>query len=331
MAVEVDIFNPQVSVVAKGLEGKVLMIYGNNNTGKTFQSVRMDKPYVFACESGLNALSNVRYNKINDWISFKKAVKQFTHKTTVDKAKEVYSTIIIDEVYASSQYCQEFVCASHGCTHMGERPVDGVNLYLAYEKEYWREINKLVGAGYTVVFIAHQTEKEEYITPKGDKRCINPIVDNCDLVVYLKSNGVDEEGRVIPSSAYLAQTDEFFARSRFNYIDTKIEVFTAENLEKTIAEAIRRQEEIEGTQSVSYEEQQRRNTTIQKTYEELMQELQIVGEKIAGAGKVEDLTRIVESELGVGKKASDLKKGQEQLIESVLMALQDFADELELE
>lgn len=32
---ELDIFNPQVSTVAKGLEGKVILVYGGNNLGKT--------------------------------------------------------------------------------------------------------------------------------------------------------------------------------------------------------------------------------------------------------------------------------------------------------
>ena len=31
MAVTIDIFNPQVSTIAKGLEGKTIMIYGGNN------------------------------------------------------------------------------------------------------------------------------------------------------------------------------------------------------------------------------------------------------------------------------------------------------------
>ena len=32
-----DIFNPQVSQVAHGLEGKIIMLYGGNSTGKTYQ------------------------------------------------------------------------------------------------------------------------------------------------------------------------------------------------------------------------------------------------------------------------------------------------------
>ncbi len=40
-----DIFNPQVSVVAKGLDGKMILVYGNNSTGKTKQATRMKKPF----------------------------------------------------------------------------------------------------------------------------------------------------------------------------------------------------------------------------------------------------------------------------------------------
>ncbi|MBD5073979.1 AAA family ATPase, partial [Xanthomonas citri pv. citri] len=55
----IDIFNPQVSVVAKGLEGKVITIYGSNNLGKTKQSTRMKKPLYLPFEKGLNAIAGV--------------------------------------------------------------------------------------------------------------------------------------------------------------------------------------------------------------------------------------------------------------------------------
>jgi len=43
--VKLDIFNPQVSKVAEGLEGKAVLIYGTNNLGKTLQATRMKKPF----------------------------------------------------------------------------------------------------------------------------------------------------------------------------------------------------------------------------------------------------------------------------------------------
>lgn len=132
MAREVDIFNPQVSKIASGLEGKVILIYGTNNVGKTANAVKMKKPFVMACESGLNAQSGVTYNKINNWSEFKKIVKQFTSKSTVERAKELYSTIVIDEVYASSIFCQDYVLSvyGNGALTLGEGS-GKVNLYQA--------------------------------------------------------------------------------------------------------------------------------------------------------------------------------------------------------
>ncbi|KOS00963.1 AAA family ATPase, partial [Paenibacillus polymyxa] len=133
---------------------------------------------------------------------------------------------------------------------------DGFGLWKEYETAYWEEIDKLIGAGFTVVFIAHQTEdKEGKIWPKGDKRALAPVIDNSDIVVHVRSNGIDEKNQVIKSSAFLAETDKFFARSRFDYIQTGLKEFTAEALEEAIIKAIEKQEQVEGIKAVTYEEQ----------------------------------------------------------------------------
>ena len=42
----VDIFNPEVSQVVKGIEGKLILIYGTNSTGKTKNLTKANKPLV---------------------------------------------------------------------------------------------------------------------------------------------------------------------------------------------------------------------------------------------------------------------------------------------
>lgn len=328
MAAQMDIFNPQISVVADGLEGKTIMIYGGNNLGKTYVASRLSKPFFIACESGLNAISGVRYNRVNSWADFKKLVRQFTSKSTVDKAREMYDTIVIDEVYASSIFCQDFVIATYGEGALSLGDSQGkVNLYKMYEQEYFRVINQLLSCNYTVVFIGHAVEKDGYVSPKGDKRCLGPILDNCDFVIYLKSNGVDENGHVIHSSGYLAETDQFFARSRFEHCPTYIEDFTAENLIATVKQAIQNEKET-GATIVSYDEQKAQNMTESLSYEELMQALAETGQRFINNGYGDLLTEMIEDVLGKGKKVSQCTKKQTDAMNIILDNLMEKAEEL---
>ncbi|MNH75619.1 hypothetical protein D3C73_278660 [compost metagenome] len=320
-----DIFNPQVSVVAKGLEGKIITIYGSNNLGKTKQATRFKKPYYLGFEKGLNAIAGVPFAAINNWSDFKKVNKQLTHKSTVEKAKEVYQTIIFDEVEASARYCAKFICDKYEADTIASGR-DGFGLWKEYETAYWEEIDKLIGAGFTVVFIAHQTEdKQGKVWPKGDKRALSPIIDNSDIVVYVRSNGTDEKGQVIKSSAFMAETSEFFARSRFDYIQTGLQEFTAEALEDAIIKAIERQEQIEGIKAVSYQEQKETLTSAELNFDDLKKQIIEHGKKLHASGKGEVVNEIIENNLGKGKKVTDFNKSH---VEVMSIVLDELADEV---
>lgn len=325
MAVQLDIFSPQISTVAQGLEGKVILVYGGNNLGKTKQATRMKKPFYLPFEAGLNAIPGVPYVPITQWSDFVKINKQLTDPATVNQAKELYSTIIFDSVEPAARYCQEYICKLYGVRSIGEAN-NGFGAWSEYANEFWKQINKLTKAGYCVYFIAHaQVDKDGFITPASDRRSMAPIIDATDVTVYVESNGVDENGKIIKSSGYLAETDRFFARSRFDYLPTtKLEEFTAENLEAVITEAIKRQEQAEGIKAVTFEEQKATREVKRKSYEELMDEMQELGEKMADTGHLDDLQQIVADNLGIGKKASDLRKGQEQQIETIIYDIQSF-------
>ena len=331
MAVTIDIFNPQKTVIAKGMAGKSALIYGSNSVGKTAQAVRMPKPFVIATESGLNATVNIPYIRVNSWADFTKIVKQLTSKTTVEKARQLYDTIIIDELYAAALLCQDYIqkVIGGGALTLGDTVEGGkVNLYQAYEKEFFKTVNTLLSCDYTVIFIGHAQEKDGKMFPKGDKRSVDPVRDFVDYVIYVESNGVDEDGKVIPSSAYLAETDKFFARSRFDTTPTCLPVWSAEALEEAVNIGIKGLEEKSGVKAVSYQEQKEQNTTKEYDYDETMDALQEVGQRFASAGKMEELTEIVEQTLGKGKKVSECTKGQIQAMVIILDDLKERAEEL---
>ncbi|AEB63809.1 ATP-binding protein [Bacillus amyloliquefaciens] len=318
----IDIFNPQVSVVAKGLEGKVITIYGSNNLGKTKQSTRMKKPLYLPFEKGLNAIAGVQFMAINSWADFKKVNKQLTKNA--EKAKEMYQTIIVDEVDAFAKYATRYVCEQYDVERIKDGN-DGFGLWKEYETEVWEEINKLIGVGFTVIFIAHAAEdKKGKVYPKGDKRVLAPVIDNSDIVLYLSSNGVDEDRKVIKSSAWLAETEEHFARSRFDYIDTYLPEFTAENLEKAIIEAVERQEEAEGIVAVTYEEQKQNNASEELDYDSLMEQIKEVGIKLNGEGRLEEVNEITEKHLGKGVKVTECSRKQVNVMSVILDDLKDL-------
>ncbi|MCP1459548.1 ATP-binding protein [Bacillus amyloliquefaciens] len=318
----IDIFNPQVSVVAKGLEGKVITIYGSNNLGKTKQSTRMKKPLYLPFEKGLNAIAGVQFMATNSWADFKKVNKQLTKNA--EKAKEMYQTIIVDEVDAFAKYATRYVCEQYDVERIKDGN-DGFGLWKEYETEVWEEINKLIGVGFTVIFIAHAAEdKKGKVYPKGDKRVLAPVIDNSDIVLYLSSNGVDEDRKVIKSSAWLAETDEHFARSRFDYIDTYLPEFTAENLEKAIIQAVERQEKAEGIVAVTYEEQKQNNASEELDYNSLMEQIKEVGIKLNEEGRLEEVNEITEKHLGKGVKVTECSRKQVNVMSVILDDLKDL-------
>ncbi len=321
-----DIFNPQVSVVAKGLEGKIVLVYGNNSTGKTLQGTRMEKPFYLGFEAGIRNIAGVPFLPINKWSDFKKINKQLTDPKTLEQAKQKYKTIIFDEVFTAARYCQDFLCKKHGVETIGEGN-NGYGLWTEYANEFWGEFDKLSKAGYTVYFIGHEqfSKDENKIVPKGDSRSMSVVRDNADFVVYLTSNGVNDEGKVIKSSAWLAETDKFFARSRNEYIDTYIPEFTAESLDEAIRVAIERQEKAEGITAVTYDEQVETMTSEKLNFEQLREDTTNLLNELASSGEhdVDELLELVAKHLGQGNKVSEAKPRQ---VEALAVLYDDLKD-----
>lgn len=319
-----NILEPQISKVAKGLEGKVILVYGGNSLGKTLQGTRMEKPLVLPFEHGINAIAGVPHFPINSWSDFKKINMSLTNPRGLEQVKEMYQTIIFDEVDASANYCQEYICRKYDAESIASGN-SGYGLWKEYATEYWREINRLTKAGFTVYFIAHEMVDNDtgQIRPKGDKRALSPIQDLADVTIYLESAGVDENGKVVKSRAYLAETEEFFARSRFDYMDTSMPEYTAEALEDVMIRAIKKQEEIDGIKAVTHEEQQSMKET-KLDYDELMEGIKQEFIRLKESGKSEEYLEVVENELGVGVLISEVPKSKVQSLDVVLFQLREI-------
>jgi hypothetical protein len=327
-----DIFNPPVSHVAEGIEGKSFLVYGSNSLGKTKQATRLPKPFHLGFEgTGLDAINGVPFAPINKWTDFKRVNKQLTDPRTLDKVHEIYQTIIFDEVEASALYCQKYIADKYGVETVGEGN-EGFGLWKEYSTEYWTQIDKLLKAGFTVLFIAHQAaDKDGKLWPKGDKRAIDPIRDNCNTIIFVKSNGVDKDGHVVKSTGYFHETPEFFARSRFDYIVPFIEEFTAENLIKAVEDAVIEQAKHDEVKPVSFEKQQESKETEEYNFDGLINEAKeiinsLITDEKSKKVNAPKIKMIVDKYLGKDNKLNEATEKQVEQVAEIVSDLKDLVE-----
>lgn len=325
-----DLFNPLISEVVAGVEGKMILVYSDENkVGKTKVGTELPKPYYLRFESGLSGISGIPYAPLTSWIDFKQLNRKLTDPRQVDKVRELYQTIIIDTFDVAIQWCDAYICNLYGVKRLNDA-FEGFGAWAEYKKEWFNEWNKLMNAGYTIYGISHadSVKKKDPVTnleytqlqPYGDKRTIKLIKDTADFCGYVQSNGIDEDGNEIPSSIYFVETPHFVAGSRFD-MPSKIEVFSAENLQKAIKEAV---EKDQSTSKTDYQtNKQKEAVKVSYTYEEIMARLShlwdVLGEKYGNK-----LIEIVDEYLGPNKRVSDATPDQMQQLEMILFELEEL-------
>lgn len=334
-----SIFSPKISHVPKGLEGKTILVYGDNRCGKTYQGTRFPKPFYLPFENGINGIAGIPFEPINRWSDFLKVNNELTGPATVAQARELYQTIIFDGVEASALMCQDFTCQKEGAQSIAKGN-GGYGLWKEYEQEFFKQINNLTSCGYTVYFISHETTHKETmpdgteysrIYPTGDKRSIDPICNLVDIIAYARGNGIDPTtGEELKSSLYMANDLRFKAGSRFDYLQPKLEVFTAENLEKAIAEAVEKQEKADGGSTIDYSEFQQEHKIERASFTEMKEEIKEYAMSLQAQGEqaFKQYIDIVEEYLGQGGSVMEASPKQEQSVELILADLKKLNIEL---
>ena len=322
-----SLMNPEISRVTKSTDGLVITIYGQGGLGKTPVATKMEKPFYLAFgKSGLSGINNVPFQPILDWAEFKQFNKILCNKKNFDTLHEKYHTIILDEMEVLYKYCEEFVAQTEGVRKIKEGN-SGYGLWGDLKDEWEREMLRIIGSGYCVMFILHaQVDDTGKARPVGDAKRMLPILTNhSEIIGYVASYGADPEtGRQIHSSLMFVDTPEWFARTRNEYFDPYIPDFTAENLVQAYYDALDRQEQAEGVTPMSREEKDALFTKKEIPFDDLMKQ---VGEAISALhaeGHDAEITDIVENTLGAGKKVSGCTEKQYQAVSVILSDLQEL-------
>ena len=337
----IDIFNPEVSQIVKGLKAKLLTIYGAPKSGKTSNCVQANKAVVLRFEQGLGALNGVRNFPIDKWTDWTKFVRDVTNPANATKVHEMYETIIIDTIDRMLSLGEEYTCNLYGVSAINrdESGKRGFGIWTEYRAEVQKWIVKLTNAGFTVIFIGHDDTKtlkddrgEEYtkILPRGDKKNIDFILDMCDIIGYAQPQPFDENGNEVLSTLFLKGSKAITAGSRFKYLPESIPEWNIHKLEDALVEAMQKEEEESGMKGITFEESEKKEQ--KKAAEEKKNQLSIVdlintiGNKVkammAKDGNKDAYDAILENELGNKDfKASAATEKQREQLELVLNSL----------
>lgn len=305
-----------------GMQGKKIMVYGVNDTGKTKQLTKLDKPLLIMTESGGSAV-NCPKTPCDDWRTFKEIIDDMTSKKNFEKRYEKCHTILIDTAENLVNQSERAVCNQFGVRDLSE--ITGrQNGYKICRTDFEMQINRLTSKGYCVVFIAHEErvdledevsgETYTFVQPKGtsnEKSSMRMLRDLCDYCIYLRPNGIDNTTyETIPSTAICRRTKNVFARSRFN-IQTFIDPFTAEGLIEAVEESVRKSAEEEGVAIAEYKNKKKLYTKedyldIIKPYVERLWEI-----------CEDEVTNIIESELGEGANIMEATDDQLMYLDNI--------------
>lgn len=325
-----DIFNPQVSRVAKSTDNLVITIHGLGGVGKTPAICKMEKPlYLAFGKSGLSGLNNIPFFSINDWATFKKINKSLCNKKDYDKIHEQYNTIILDEMEILYTYCEQYVSMTNGVTKIKEGN-SGYGLWSDLKAEWEAEMLRLIGSGLCIVFILHSAPDENgCMFPVGDvKRMLPILLNHSEIIGYAKGNGVNPEtGKSLHSSLMLAGNEEYFARTRNEYFNPCVEDFTGPNLINEYYDALDRQSKAEGVTPITKAEQDKQYESEKVDFDALMSEVTELGQKLAEIKGVDALTDIVENVMGKGAKVTLATPKQSQAVQIVLMDIKEALNE----
>lgn len=341
-----DFAHPPVSKVTDDLAGVAILLWGANGTGKTPIACGMPKPYYLAFESGITGIDGVPYAPMKSWKDFCMFVKWATSPLTSKDAHEMCQTIILDTLDVMGDFCTDFVCARYNVNALGETRLnaegkrDGsVNLYNEFGREFRRQTRALRNEGFTLFYLAHDggyrdeidprtQQKYTKMYPSGDKRAVEAICNDVDVIGYLRANPLDDQGRPVFSSVYFAPNTQYHTRSRYDEIVPFIDHVTASDLSRAIIDAKKKYLEKRGASAATFQEQQAAfRAAPQRSFDEVVAGVIQCVQQLDQLGLHDEYVAIVEKYFGKGKGVKDAVPSQIDVVELILADAQALLEQ----
>ena len=161
---KINLFDLEETGMVCSLKGQKIYLYGSNDTGKTFQSMKLPKPLLLMTESGGNGVRGKKQS-VTKWAVFKDFVNQLTSEKMVrfdgstsndedDEAEntksnkcpqyelmqEKFQTIVVDTVENLVDLAEQATCQEFGVRDLSEIQRSRM-VMLFYRKDFKTQVN----------------------------------------------------------------------------------------------------------------------------------------------------------------------------------------------
>lgn len=325
----INLLNIQPHKVSKDLSGYITYIYGAPKTGKTTLAVQMPKTLLLAFERGYNALPGVIAQDITSWSEMKQVMRELKKP----EVRATFDAVVVDTIDIASDFCQKYICQQKGIEALGDLGYG--KGWTAFKDEFNDVFRSLTQLGYAVFFIGHHKEQTITNDDGTESVIIRPALSNSTRQVIegmadIYGYAHQQKGHDMSVLTLRSPDDSISCGGRFKYIVNEIEM-SYDNLIEAIHNAIDKEAAEHGNQYVTNE----RDTATEKEeldFTALMEQFQNYVGELMQKNQAEygpKITRIIEQNLGKGKKISEATSDQVEIINLIVLEIkEDLIDKM---
>lgn len=327
----INLLNLEPIKASKDIASYTSFIYGVPKVGKSsfVHNLYGERVLFIATEKRHKVLVGAHVQYISTWVEFLQILAQLRNQ----KLKETYDVICIDTVENLYRMLEVYVLSKYNTTEFGQ--VDWGKDWVDLKNDWSNNLQMIEKLGYTPVFIAHATQKNEKIPVAGilkedvnetmtlvkDKKTqeeyyeftkyvpdlkdkvmapINKMVDNIMFMTITADENMKEH-RVI----HLRETLQWQAGSTFQGIAPVIPL-DVNAYKKAVEDAIN----LLDPKMLKEEKEEIGMHTEELNFEELMQAARDLALQFHQQGRMDEVQRIVDEIFGAGQKLTEAKKAQ---------------------
>lgn len=295
--------------MAVGIVGQKVVIYGDNETGKTSVAIEIGKeickkvstnpdsaPVVLSFENGTNASDGFYLVDGTDYKNAKELLADFNNAKNKDYILENMPVLIVDGAEKIPTIAKNYVTSKKDIEVLGDLAYGkGFDIFKAYTDAPFIKLMAL--SGITIIFIFHvETDAEtKYSIPSGSSKengICKYIRDNSDFAFYLEKP-VDDKGKKLFSRAYCDDTKTHFGRNRYGEGTDVFDIdFNAKSILEYVEECginLAKKRKAEYTTIV----EKQKETSKKLSHEELLSEISRIGKILFDTSSKERAKEII--------------------------------------